>query len=64
MKLDHGREEGKVLTSKTLCPGIAVGKAYLLQFGVKLSSKEISIQYPEREKRRYDRAVRLVSDNL
>jgi phosphotransferase system enzyme I (PtsI) len=64
MKLDHGREEEKVLTGKTLCPGIAVGKVYLLESGVKLSRREISVQHSEREKRRYDRAVRLVSDNI
>jgi phosphotransferase system enzyme I (PtsI) len=64
MKIDNNEGGEKVLTGKTLCPGIAVGKAYLLKSGVNLPRKEISEKQVEQEKRRYDRAIQLVNKNL
>ncbi len=64
MKIDNNEGGEKVLTGKTLCPGIAVGKAYLLKFGVNLPRKEISEKQVEQEKRRYDKAIQLVNKNL
>ena len=54
----------KVIPGKTICPGIAIGKAYILHSRVKVSRSKVSKDSVNEEAERYDRAVRRVSENL
>jgi phosphotransferase system enzyme I (PtsI) len=63
-RIHLGSGDEVVLRGSTICPGIGMGQARVLDRGIAIPKSQISPDQAQSEQRRYNKAVKLVSDHL
>ena len=63
-RIHLGSGDEVMLRGSTICPGIGIGQARVLDRGIAIPRSQITPDQVQSEQRRYNKAVKLVSDHL